>query len=52
MTAGSVTETVSIVEQGAGMPGSAPAVIYSGAALMIDTACDATGDLTGTLDRY
>lgn len=45
MTAGSVTETVSIVEHGAGLPWSAPAVIYSGTALMMDTACDAAGDL-------
>jgi hypothetical protein len=46
MAAGSVTETVSIVEQGAGLPWSAPAVISSGTAVMIDTASDAAGDLT------
>ena len=46
MTAGGVTETVSIVEQGAGLPWSAPAVISSGTALILDAASDAAGDLT------
>jgi hypothetical protein len=44
MTAGGVTETVSIVDQGAGLPWSAPGVISS--ALIIDAASDAAGDLT------
>ena len=46
MTVGSVTETVSTVQEGAGLPWSAPAVIYSGAALVINAASDAAGDLT------
>jgi hypothetical protein len=43
------TETVSIVQQGAGQQWSAPAVIYSGSALWSHVACDAAGDLTAAL---
>ena len=46
MTVGNVTETVSIVQAGAGLQWTGPVVIYSGTALMIDMACDAAGDLT------
>jgi hypothetical protein len=42
------TETVSIVQQGAGQPWSAPAVISSGSALS-HVACDANGNLTVAL---
>jgi hypothetical protein len=46
MTVGSVTETVSSVEQGAGLPWSAPVVIYSGSAMVIGMRSDSVGDLT------
>ena len=49
-TVGSTTQTVSIVEQGAGLPWSAPAVIFSGSALVIDTASDSVGNLTIALN--
>src|SRR5215469_14847248 len=49
MTAGGVTKTVSIVEQGAGLPWSAPAFIFSATAVIIDGASDAAGDLTVAL---
>ena len=43
------TATVSIVQQGAGQPWSAPAVIYTGSALWSHVACDTAGDLTVAL---
>ena len=46
VTVGSVTEIVSIVQQGAGLPWSAPTVISSAGLGVIDVASDAIGDLT------
>jgi hypothetical protein len=46
ITSGSVTETVSIVQEAAGQLWSAPAFIYSGTVLWIGLASDAAGDLT------
>jgi hypothetical protein len=46
MTVGSVTEIVSIVQQGAGLPWSAAAVISSASVGVIDLASDGVGDLT------